>query len=216
MKKTAKYIFASMMLITTISTSAHDHATHSDGLTQHMIDGDKLTREEIYSLQTPGWVIFKYQMNSTLANFSNNDYILFHHLNCQDKAQKPSFYIEFNNNYRDGTYRGIDFASSSDTEDKIIKLLVDGNDVGNPFKDYDKAQFDEFIQTLKQSKTLTMQFYDEETEEEYASSAVVSDAAGQAIAADASAEPETKKVLKLNREIVFQLKNSELLDTDCK
>ncbi len=160
-----------------------------------IIYGDQLTEEEIYDIQTDGWMILKYKEQDLLMNFSNEDYLLWFKINCKQSETEPSFLIEFTNNYRDGNRGGIDFASSKKDNYKKIVFLIDGKSFENPFKNYDENHFIAFKNFLKEAKTLSIEFYDNEF----------------------NIETE-KDELVLNRVIDFKLKNSELLDvlTDCE
>ncbi|WP_128330710.1 hypothetical protein [Apibacter sp. HY039] len=116
-------------------------------------------------------------------NCSNKDYHLFFSITCEKATDRPGFHIEFSNNYRDGSYGGIDFLSSND--DREVQLLVDGKSFQNPFKNYEETQFKKFTEALRNAKILTIQVYDHD---------------------------DFTQELKLNRSIDFKLENGDLLD----
>ncbi|MEL6810160.1 MAG: hypothetical protein AAFP76_02370 [Bacteroidota bacterium] len=170
------------------------HADAQSEKNDSIIDGDKLSRQELYSLQSKGWMHMKYRGMKYLLNLSNKDYILHFSINCKDSSQKPGFLIEFSNNYRDGTYGGIDFASSELNTSRKIEFFIDGQEFQNPFEDFDETIFKSFKDALKEGKILTIKCFDLEFNTETG-----------------------KDELELNRELKFMLANGKLLDEaiDC-
>lgn len=153
---------------------------------------DKIEESKFYKLQSKGWVILESgNGDKQLANFSNKEYYLYFSLDCKT----PSYLIEYNDNYRDGDYGGIDFASSREKNFQKTSFFVDGKDFKNPFDDKNKNAVATFKSALLSGKKLSIQFFNEEF------------------------NPENgKDELKLNREISFALQNNDLLKTSvtCK
>lgn len=159
------------------------------------INTNQLKEKELYSTQTKGWILLKNgEGESYLANLSNKEYILYLSLNCKNQAIKPSYLIEYNNNYDDGDWGGLDFSSSETENGKIVKWSIDQKEIDNPFAKNTASGFEKFKTALKKGKKLSLKFYTEEY------------------------NPNTsKEEPRLNREIIFNLENSHLLDvsTDC-
>ena len=156
----------------------------------------QISTKQFYSTKTKGWVLLESDGGEQhLANLSNKDYFLYLNINCKDQSQKPSFLIEYNNNYRDHEWAGLDFASSQLDQFKKTVFLVDQKEFANPFVNYSQKPFEGFKNALKKGKVLTMKFYDKESNLETG-----------------------KEYWKLNREITFMLYNPELLEIsgDCR
>lgn len=174
-----KYIFILFLLLVGVNSFAQKGNI--------IIDAEKFSEEQLSNISDiashDGWVLLKYNGENYVSNYSNNDYILYFSVNCIESSQKPQFLIEYSDNYRDGDYGGIDFASSKDDYRKI-DFLLDGEKFKNPFKNFDKIEFKSFIETLKKATVLTINIYDNNAENE----------------------------LELNRSLDFKLENSELLD----
>lgn len=158
--------------------------------TEGIINFDELSDKEIYSIQNDGWTLYSYHDKISLINFSNEDYILHFPVHCKNISEKPSFLIEFTNNYRDGHRGGLDFTSSKSDRFKRIDFIIDETTFENPFKNYDKDTFQDFRTALKGGKTLTIKFFDD----------------------------NDSNKLSLNRGITFKLEGSKLLEVqvDCK
>lgn len=155
---------------------------------------DDHSEEEFYSIQNKGWQLISYRGKTTLSNFSNKDYVLNFPITCKNDSEKPSFLIEFSNNYRDGNRGGMDFTSSNSDNFAKIVFLIDDQPFGNPFNDDDKTVFESFKTALKKGNTLTIQFFND------------------------AFNPETgDDELALNRELDFMMGHSELLNVaiDC-
>lgn len=159
------------------------------------INLDPLRENELYSLQNNGWAVVKTNEDQFyLANFSNKEYVLHLSLTCKDPSRKPKYLIEYNNNYGDKAWGGLDFASSQVDNGKKVQFEIDQKNIENPFQKNTTAAFENFKAALKKSKNLSLKFYNEEF------------------------NPETgKDEPRLNREIIFKLENSHLLDvpTEC-
>ena len=155
----------------------------------------QLKEKELYSIQSKGWTLLKYDAGETsLANLSNKDYILYLSLTCKNQTIRPSYLIEHNNNYGDGDWAGVDFASSQAEDGKVVQWAIDQKGIDNPFEKKTTRDFEKFKAALKRGKNLSLKFYTEEY------------------------NPNTAKdEPRLNREIIFNLENSHLLDvaTDC-
>lgn len=148
---------------------------------------DKIGESKFYKLQTKGWVILQdNNSDKHLANLSNKDYFLYFSLDCKT----PSYLIEYNDNYRDGDFGGVDFASSKGKNFQKTNFVIDGKDFKNPFDDKNKGAITAFKTALMAGKKLSIQFFNEEFNPE-----------------------EGKDELKLNREIGFALQNNDLLKT---
>ena len=182
-----------LIILFLISIGLHYKAQMNDE--NNVIKVDQLNETEFYSMHSKGWVVFEYSNGEkSIGNLSNKDYVLYLSINCKDEMQIPKYLIEFNNNYQDGTWAGVDFVSSARNNYKKTSISIDEKDYRDPFTNYQKAKFKEFQTTLKTGKLLIMKFYDEEY------------------------NPETgKDELKLNRELQFMLQNSNVLDvsTNC-
>lgn len=156
---------------------------------------DKIDIKDYYSMKTEGWVMIKSNNGEQfLSNLSNENYILNFSINCKGISQKPSFLIEYNNNYDDKEWAGLDFASSHSDSFKKIVFIIDKTEFINPFQNYNKASFDKFKTALQKGNILTIKFYNSEF------------------------NPNTgKDALQLNRALDFSLKNGHLLDNavDC-
>lgn len=151
---------------------------------------DQLEDNEFYSMQNRGWVFLEYDNNEKqLANLSNKDYFFYLTINCLNHSENPQFLIEYNNNYDDGEWAGIDFASSQDENFKKIIFLIDQKEFKNPFDNYNEEKFEIFKNALKKGNLLTVKFFNE----------AYNPASG-------------KEELKLNRAIEFLLENNQLLD----
>ena len=159
------------------------------------INLDPLKENELYSLQNNGWTVVKTTEDQFyLANFSNKEYVLHLSLTCKDPSRKPKYLIEYNNNYGDKEWGGLDFASSQVNNGKKVQFEIDQKNIENPFQKNTTTAFENFKAALKKSKNLSLKFYNEEF------------------------NPETgKNEPRLNREIIFKLENSHLLDvpTEC-
>lgn len=159
------------------------------------INLDPLKENELYSLQNNGWAVIKTTDGKAyLTNFSNKDYVLHLSLTCQDPSSKPKYLIEYNNNYNDKEWGGLDFASSQVDDGKKVQFAIDQKNIENPFQKNTTIAFEKFKAALKKGKNLSLKFYNEEF------------------------NPETgKDEPRLNREIIFKLENSHLLDvpTEC-
>lgn len=159
------------------------------------INLDPLKENELYSLQNNGWAVVKTtEGKAYLTNFSNKEYVLHLSLTCKDPSRKPKYLIEYNNNYDDKEWGGLDFSSSQREDGKIVKWSIDQKEVDNPFEKNATSAFEKFKAVLKKGKNLSLKFYTEEL------------------------NPNTgKDEPRLNREIIFKLENSHLLDvaTDC-
>lgn len=159
------------------------------------INTNQLKEKELYSTQTKGWILLKNdEGESYLANLSNKEYIFYLSLNCKNQAIKPSYLIEYNNNYDDGDWGGLDFSSSERENGKIVKWSIDQKEIDNPFAKNATSGFEKFKAALKIGKKLSLKFY------------------------TAEYNPNTgKEEPRLNREIIFNLENNHLLDvsTDC-
>ena len=159
------------------------------------INLDPLKENELYSLQNNGWTVVKTTEDQFyLANFSNKEYVLHLSLTCKDPSRKPKYLIEYNNNYGDKEWGGLDFASSQVNNGKKVQFEIDQKNIENPFQKNTTTAFENFKAALKKSKNLSLKFYNEEF------------------------NPETgKDERRLNREIIFKLENSHLLDvpTEC-
>ncbi|MFC6267453.1 hypothetical protein [Frigoriflavimonas asaccharolytica] len=161
------------------------------------IDVQKIDAEEFYKIQNKGWVILDQENGmKDLANFSNKNYVLYLSLNCKTNSDTPpSFLVEYNGNYGDKEWGGLDFASSRSGDFQKISFFVDAKEVENPFVKMSDKKIESFKEILKKGKTLTIKFYNTEF------------------------NPNTgKDELKINRELSFELKNSQLVDvpTYCK
>ena len=153
---------------------------------------NKIEESKFYKLQSKGWVILDSgNGENQLANFSNKEYYLYFSLDCKT----PSYLIEYNDNYRDGDFGGVDFASSREKNFQKTSFLIDGKDFKNPFDTDQKNSVADFKSALMKGKKLSIQFFNEEFNPE-------------------KGEDE----LKLNREISFILQNNDLLKTSvtCK
>ncbi|MFI0430159.1 hypothetical protein [Mariniflexile sp. HMF6888] len=164
---------------------------YSQGL--KVVEADSLSEAELENMENiidkEGWVHIRYEGESNIYNYSNKDYILAVFFSCLDTTQTPKYIIEFTKNYRDGTYGGVDFASSKGGEFAKINFYVDAIDFGDPFYEFDTENFSIFYQALKSGKLLTIAFFNMEY------------------------NPETgDDELSLNRSIDFKLGNSEFLD----
>ena len=146
-------------------------------------------------MQNNGWAVVKTTEDQFyLANFSNKEYVLHLSLTCKDPSRKPKYLIEYNNNYGDKAWGGLDFASSQVDNGKKVQFEIDQKNIENPFQKNTTTAFENFKAALKKSKNLSLKFYNEEF------------------------NPETgKDEPRLNREIIFKLENSHLLDvpTEC-
>lgn len=160
-----------------------------------LVDGRSVSEEQFYDIQNNGWAIIEFQGLTLLGNFSNKDYLLRLNINCSDAAKKSSFLIEYSDNYRDGTFGGLDFVSSKPDEYRMITFTVDNKEFENPFKNDDKSELTAFKEALKSGETLKIKTYIKES------------------------NPYVKEdIVKLGREIEFKLENSDLLETpvSCK
>lgn len=178
-----KILFCSILLGGSLLMNAQNDTT---------IQLDKIGDSKFYKLQTKGWVILQGDNGDKhLANLSNKEYFLYFSLDCKT----PSYLIEYNNNYRDGDYGGIDFASSKEKNFSKTSFSIDGKDFKNPFDDKNKSAIANFKTALMAGKKLSIKFFNEEFNPE-----------------------EGKDELKLNREISFALQNNDLLKTavNCK
>lgn len=177
-----KYLLTAAFLGCSLFLNAQNDST---------INIDKIGASKFYKLQTKGWVILESGSEKKLANFSNKDYILHFSLDCNP----PSYFIEYNDNYRDGDFGGIDFASSGESNFQKTSFFIDGKDFKNPFDSEKKSSVSDFKSALMKGKKLSIQFFNEEFNPE-----------------------KGKDELKLNREINFALENSDLLKTSftCK
>lgn len=160
-----------------------------------LVDKKPVSEEQFYNIQNNGWSIIEYQGLTLLGNFSNKDYLLRLNISCSDTTKKSSFLIEYSNNYRDGTFGGLDFISSKSEEYRIITFSVDNQEFKNPFKSDDTTTLTTFKKALKAGKILKIRTYNKE-----------------------SNPYEKEDVIKLSREIDFKLENSDLLETpvSCK
>ncbi len=151
---------------------------------------DQLEENEFYSMQNRGWVFLEYEKNEKqLANLSNKDYFFYLTINCLNHSENPQFLIEYNNNYDDGEWAGIDFASSQDENFKKIIFSIDQKEFKNPFENYNEENFEIFENALKKGNLLTVKFFNEEYN-----------------------PTNGKEELTVNREIEFLLENNQLLD----
>ncbi|WP_157454330.1 hypothetical protein [Crocinitomix catalasitica] len=184
-----KYFIAFLFITSILHINAQGNENDS------IIVADNLSSDEFYSIQTAGWIIVDFNSEKSICNFSNEDYVLYFNINCTDAKLKPTYLIEYSNNYRDGNYGGLDFTSSKKDTDSTTVYLIDDIAFDNPFTPYDAYKLDVFLTALKTGKVLTMSFY-------YYEYDIVSDA----------------DELTLNRTISFQLKNNHLLNTatNCK
>lgn len=148
---------------------------------------DKIEESKFYKLQSKGWVILEAgNGEKQLANFSNKDFMLYFSLDCKT----PYYLIEYNDNYGDGDFGGVDFASSRAKNFQKTSFFVDGKDFKDPFDYKNKNAVAAFKTALMSGKKLSIQFFNEEFNPE-------------------KGEDE----LKLNREISFALQNNDLLKT---
>ena len=185
MKKQLTFLFFILLSISL-------YAQNSESI---IVDGKPVSEEEFYNIQNNGWSIIEFQGLTLLGNFSNKDYLLRLNINCSDTSKKSSFLIEYSDNYRDGTFGGLDFVSSKPDEYRIITFSVDNQEFDNPFIRNDKNVLLAFKEALKSGKMLTIKTFIKES------------------------NPYVKEeVIKLGREIEFKLDNSHLLDTpiSCK
>lgn len=178
-----KILFSSILFGGSLLINAQNDST---------IKLDKIEESKFYKLQTKGWVILQNDNGDKhLANLSNKEYFLYFDLDCSI----PSYLVEYNSNYRDGDFGGIDFASSKEKNFQKTSFFIDGKDFKNPFAEKNKSSVVNFKKALTTGKKLTVKFYNEEFNPE-----------------------EGKDELKLNREINFALQNNDLLKTSttCK
>ncbi len=179
-----KNIFTTLLLLIGLNSFAQKGNT--------IIDAEKLSEEQlnnVYDIAShDGWVLLKYNGKNYVSNYSNKDYILYFSINCTESSQKPQFLIEYSNYYRDGDYGGIDFVSSNDDHRKV-DFLLDGKNFQNPFNNFNKSEFKNFVDTLKKATALTINIYDKDNDN-----------------------------LELNRSLDFKLENGEFLDypVDCE
>lgn len=145
-----KYLcVTSLFVVTALTTASAQNSTDA-----YVLDGKGLSESQLVQLEKKapkdGWVVFKYYGQNFVFNYSNKDYKLRFSANCFDTKKQPSFLIEYSDSY-------IDFISSANDDDFTkITFLVDGKNFNNPFRTYNKAQFDTFIKALKSSKKLTV------------------------------------------------------------
>ncbi len=155
-----------------------------------LVDEQPVSEKEFYDIKNNGWSIIKFQGLTLLGNFSNKDYVLRLNINCNDVSKKPSFLIEYSNNYRDGKWGGVDFISSKSNDLKMIVFFIDDQEFKNPFIEGNEGALTSFKEAIKNGKTLKIKFFNTEYNPDIA-----------------------KDELKLNREVGFTLKNSHLLAT---
>ena len=184
-----KILFSLLLIISSFTVISQ--STQKDSV----VSQTSLTIENLYSYQNKGWAMMEFHGKKFLLNFSNKEYVLFFRITCKQEGKKPNFLIEYSDNYRDGDYGGMDFTSSSEERFQKIIVLIDDKEVTYPFETSDKNILSEFISDLKKAKILTFKFYDMEFNPDLG-----------------------KEELNLNRELSFELENSELLDqaVDCK
>lgn len=173
-----KYIVTTFSLLISLTSFAQEANT--------VIDAENFSEEQLRNISNiaphEGWVLLKYNGENYVSNYSNKDYLLYFSVNCKESTQEPQFLIEFSDNYRDGDFGGIDFASSKD-DYREVEFLLDGEKIQNPFKNFEEVEFKSFIEALKKASVLTINVYDSNNEE-----------------------------LELNRSLDFKLENGELLD----
>jgi len=156
-----------------------------------IINADKLSKDQLYSIHNNGWAHLKYRGETHLINFSNKDYILHFNIYCKNETQKPSYLIEYGTNYKDGGYRGIDFTSSKSNKFKKVSFFIDKQNFENPFLNYKATTIKKFVEAIKNGKTLSIKFFNNKN---------------------------LSNKLELEKELQFMLKNGKLLDEviDCK
>lgn len=141
-----------------------------------------------------GWVIVQHQLKPYLLNYSNPDYDLSLAIRCQQSEHTPKYLIEYSSHYRDGSFGGVDFLSSSNHDHDKVTFMIDGVTFDDPFSPTKTAQLSAFTKALKTGKILTIKVYDQ------------------------TFNPDTgSQQLSLNRAIEFKLGQPALLDTaiDC-
>ena len=169
--------------LTTFAQTQDVSIINIDGYTDAQIENIPKT------VSKEGWVIISAQGKRYLRNYSNPDYILLTSLVCDYPEGSPYFLIEFSQNYRDGSYDGVDFISSKTKDHDKVVFKIDGQDFGDPFSKMNIQNLKAFSTVLKQGKRLTVAVYDKEFNPESATYQLV-----------------------LNRSVDFKLGNAFLLD----
>jgi hypothetical protein len=161
-------------------------------LNDTIIETDKLSEKQLNDIQKivskKGWVVLKTKEGNIISNYSNLDYVAYWN-NCKNPPQKPILFIEYSSHYRDGDFGGIDFFSSNKNDFAKVNYYLDDIDFKNPFKNFEKNNFNKFFTSLKTAKILTIKFYDKEKNFETG-----------------------KDELKLNRSVEFKLAHGQFLD----